>query len=313
MTHDTPVVALTRRIHARRATVFAALTRAEAVQAWFAPAPWTVAEAQVDPRVGGMWDVRMQGPDGSSHWTRGVITALVPDQHLAIDMVIHDGAGAPLFHAQTTLDLTDAFCGTDIAVRQTYTLLVPSVAEAMVGGAKAGWTIALAQMEQAALRLAGAADTMTQPTVHGIFTLERRYPAQPARVWRALTEAGAKAAWFSGPADQCKTIERVVDPRVGGRECLVTRWNSGMVTHFEAIYHDVVPLRRLVYAYAMMLDGQKISVSLATVELAEDGAGTWLRMTEQGAFLDGYDDAGSREHGTGVLLDMLGAALTQAA
>jgi uncharacterized protein YndB with AHSA1/START domain len=313
MTHDTPVVALSRRIHAQRAKVFAALTRAEAVQAWFAPAPWIVAEAQVDPRLGGTWDVLMQGPDGGTHWTRGVITALVPDQHLAIDMVVHDGAGTPLFHAATTLDLADAFCGTEIAVRQTYTLLVPALAEGMVGGAQAGWTIALAQMEQAALRLAGVTGTVTQPTVHGQFTLERRYPAPPAKVWRALTEAEAKAAWFSAPEGQAETIERVLDLRVGGRECLKARWASGMVTHFEAVYHDIVPAQRLVYAYAMMIDAQKISVSLATIELAEDGAGTWLRMTEQGAFLDGYDDAGSREHGTGVLLDMLGTVLAQTA
>ena len=32
-------------------------------------------------------------------------------------------------------------------------------------------------------------------------------------------------------------------------------------------------------------------------------------VTEQGAFLDGYDDAGSREQGTGLLLDALGASL----
>jgi hypothetical protein len=32
-------------------------------------------------------------------------------------------------------------------------------------------------------------------------------------------------------------------------------------------------------------------------------------VTEQGAFLDGYDDAGSRERGTGFLLDSLGASL----
>ncbi len=32
-------------------------------------------------------------------------------------------------------------------------------------------------------------------------------------------------------------------------------------------------------------------------------------VTEQGAFLDGYDDAGSREQGTGFLLDRLGASL----
>jgi len=32
-------------------------------------------------------------------------------------------------------------------------------------------------------------------------------------------------------------------------------------------------------------------------------------MTEQGAFLDGYDDAGSREHGSNFLLDALGNSL----
>jgi hypothetical protein len=32
-------------------------------------------------------------------------------------------------------------------------------------------------------------------------------------------------------------------------------------------------------------------------------------VSEQGAFLDGYDDAGSRERGTGFLLDRLGASL----
>jgi hypothetical protein len=59
----------------------------------------------------------------------------------------------------------------------------------------------------------------------------------------------------------------------------------------------------------MHLDARKISVSLATIELAPAGAGTKLKLTEQGAFLDGYDDAGSREHGTGLLLDRLGASL----
>ena len=56
--------------------------------------------------------------------------------------------------------------------------------------------------------------------------------------------------------------------------------------------------------------GAKETVSLATMQLKADGAKTTLTVTEQGAFLDGYDDAGSREHGTGKLLDALGASLT---
>jgi hypothetical protein len=45
------------------------------------------------------------------------------------------------------------------------------------------------------------------------------------------------------------------------------------------------------------------------MQLNADGGKTTLRVTEQGAFLDGYDDAGSRVHGTGHLLDALGASL----
>ncbi len=70
------------------------------------------------------------------------------------------------------------------------------------------------------------------------------------------------------------------------------------------------PNERIVYAYEMHLDDRKISVSLATLQAQAGGAQrTKLMVTEQGAFLDGYDDAGSREQGTGFLLDRLGASL----
>ena len=60
----------------------------------------------------------------------------------------------------------------------------------------------------------------------------------------------------------------------------------------------------------MHLGDRKISVLLAALQLTPAGAGrTTLKVTEQGAFLDGYDHAGSREHGTGILLDRLGASL----
>ncbi len=65
----------------------------------------------------------------------------------------------------------------------------------------------------------------------------------------------------------------------------------------------------IVYAYEMSLDGRKISVPLATLEIKPAGTGARLVVTEQGAFLDGYDDSGSRERGTGFLLDRLGASL----
>jgi len=60
----------------------------------------------------------------------------------------------------------------------------------------------------------------------------------------------------------------------------------------------------------MHLNEAKISVSLATMELKPEGPGrTTLKVTEQGAFLDGYDDDGSRERGTSFLLDRIGESL----
>jgi uncharacterized protein YndB with AHSA1/START domain len=146
--------------------------------------------------------------------------------------------------------------------------------------------------------------------VHGSFTVERRFPAQPARVFAAFADPALKARWFSGP-DGWTPIERSVDFREGGRERHVGRWPSGLVTAFDAHYHDIVQDRRIVYSYVMHLDDRRISVSLATIEILPNGDGTRLVVTEQGAFLDGYDDNGSREHGTGFLMDRLGAALLE--
>jgi len=85
-----------------------------------------------------------------------------------------------------------------------------------------------------------------------------------------------------------------------------------MVSKFDATYYDVIPNERLVYSYEMHLDDRKISVSLATFELKPAGAGTRLVMTEHGAFLDGYDDAGSREKGSVFLMDALEKSLSAA-
>ncbi len=90
------------------------------------------------------------------------------------------------------------------------------------------------------------------------------------------------------------------------------QWMRGVFVEILAdarLVIDVVAPHRLVYGYEMRLDEKKISVSLATMQLVGAEGGTTLKDTEQGAFIDGYDDAGSREQGTGHLLDALGVAL----
>lgn len=307
---ELPPLQLSRVVHAPRETVFRAWTSAEHVQRWFAPETFTVPQARVEPRVGGPFELCMRSPQGEAHWIRGEFVEVAPATRLVIDMRIADAAGKPLFRALTEVDFADALGGTRVDVVQRYTLIDPAAAW-MVEGAPEGWRTTLDKLEKEAVRMRGGAETGRRSVVHAAFHLERRYDAPVARVWRALTEEAAKAKWFGGPPGRCQLLARHMDVRPGGSERLQGRWEGGVVSTFEAQYHDVIPNERLVYSYVMHLDDKKISVSLATLELAAEGAKTRLKVTEQGAFLDGYDDAGSREQGTGHLLDALGASLKE--
>jgi uncharacterized protein YndB with AHSA1/START domain len=146
---------------------------------------------------------------------------------------------------------------------------------------------------------------------HSSFLIERRLDYNPELVYRAWTQKDAKARWFSGPAGKWQEDRREMDVRVGGREVLAGKSIDGSESRFEAQYLEVVPEKRLVYVYDMYWQGKKISVSLASVEFVAHGKdnGTKLIVTEQHAFLDGYEDSGSRERGTISLIDNLGHAL----
>jgi uncharacterized protein YndB with AHSA1/START domain len=144
--------------------------------------------------------------------------------------------------------------------------------------------------------------------VQATFVVEKLYDARPARVFRAFAVQSEKDKWFGGPAEWTRA-ERSMDFRVGGREVSVGG-PAGQPPHgFWAHYYDIVPDQRIVYAYDMKLGDTPISVSLATIELKPEGAGTRVTVTEHGVFLDGYDDNGSREHGTNWLMDRLGESL----
>jgi uncharacterized protein YndB with AHSA1/START domain len=145
-------------------------------------------------------------------------------------------------------------------------------------------------------------------THHSTFVIERVYAASPARVFNAFADPAAKARWFGGPAEWEKGSQEF-DFRIGGRERSSSGPKGGPVHRFEALYYDIVPNERIIYSYDLYLDTTRISVSLTTVELKPAGSGTRLVFTEQGVFLDGYDDAGSREHGSRWLLEKLDEAL----
>jgi uncharacterized protein YndB with AHSA1/START domain len=80
---------------------------------------------------------------------------------------------------------------------------------------------------------------------------------------------------------------------------------GGPAHAFEARYYDIVPDERIIFAYDMLLDGVRISVSLSSAEFSAEGKGTRMVYTEHGAYLDGYDDSAAREEGTREIFDQL--------
>ena len=144
--------------------------------------------------------------------------------------------------------------------------------------------------------------------IHTTFVIDRVFAATPSRVFAAFADPRAKALWFTGPI-QWRTPVHTFDFRVGGRETNVGGPVGGPTSSFDALYLDIVPDERIIYTYEMHLDEKKISESLATIELTPVDGGTKLLLTEQGAYLGGFDKPEWREQGTIDLMDALEASL----
>jgi uncharacterized protein YndB with AHSA1/START domain len=144
--------------------------------------------------------------------------------------------------------------------------------------------------------------------VHDSFSIERSYPVPPERVFAAWASLEAKRQWFGNEEGLEPVGEQTLEFRVGGREHFSAK-AAGKLFDFDATYCDIVENERIVWTYDMHMDGQRISVSLGTVQLAPTPGGTKLVMTEQGAFLDGLDTNAARAEGTSQFLDDLASYL----
>ena len=149
---------------------------------------------------------------------------------------------------------------------------------------------------------------MAGPVVHRTFSVERAYPAPPARAFAAFADPETKRRWLAeGPGSEVG--EFALDFRVGGFERTRFRFVGGAPVRNDTLFLDIVPDERVVFAYALSAEEVRTSAALTTVELAADGGGTRLLLTEQVAFLDGVDGTASRQRGWGGLLDRLGDAI----
>jgi uncharacterized protein YndB with AHSA1/START domain len=111
--------------------------------------------------------------------------------------------------------------------------------------------------------------------------LHRALGAPAERVWAALTDPAALAAWF-WPPRMAPTAE--VHLEVGGRYRIA---GPGAGIAVAGAYVEVAPPRRLAFTWSW--DGE-LSETLVTIELAPTADGTGLTLRHEGFAGDGERD-----------------------
>jgi len=148
----------------------------------------------------------------------------------------------------------------------------------------------------------------TNPVAHHSFVIERELPGSPRHAFRFWSDPKLKDRWSGCHADWT-ILEDAFDFRAGGKEMKRWRTPEGEELTFHGHYLDIVPEQRIIYAYEMSFSGVRLSASLVTIELAQQGDRTRMKFTEQAAFLTGDGASEQRRLGTQEGIDRLAGAI----
>ncbi len=88
-------VHLVRRIRARPAVVFDAVTTGEGIANWWGPDAGPVLVSEADPRVGGRYRVRFRMLDGTEHESSGEFLEMVRPKHVVMSWRWEGGVEDP--------------------------------------------------------------------------------------------------------------------------------------------------------------------------------------------------------------------------
>ena len=152
-----------------------------------------------------------------------------------------------------------------------------------------------------------------KPIHHASFSVERAYKSPRARVFSAFTGTDSRRRWLI--ESDGWTVHHFTPPATvapgAAESSSFSPPGAGVVITNDTTYLDVQENERLIFAYAMTLGGEPLSSSLTTVEFLDDGAGTRLVLTEQGAYY-GDEDVAGRRQGTTLLLEALAKEIGEA-
>lgn len=107
--------------------------------------------------------------------------------------------------------------------------------------------------------------------------IEKRFNADPRRVFRAFTDPAVLKTWW-GPAG-CTTPRADLDVRPGGAYAIDMKMPDGAVYALRGTFREVTEPSRLVYTWSWGNGGYAGIETLVTLEFVAEGKGTLLRVT----------------------------------
>jgi uncharacterized protein YndB with AHSA1/START domain len=143
---------------------------------------------------------------------------------------------------------------------------------------------------------------------HATITLERTYRAPLERVFSEFADPVARARW-SAPSNDVLIYDQT-EFRAGGRDLFRCGPKNDPKFRGEIFYHLIVPNRRVVSSETLDVDGQRLAVSLNTLDFEPAGEGTNLKVTVQMVSLVGADMIEGYESGNKSALENLGRHLS---
>jgi uncharacterized protein YndB with AHSA1/START domain len=122
-------------------------------------------------------------------------------------------------------------------------------------------------------------ESMNQKAQHATITVERFYRVPVERVFSEFADPVARARW-SPPSNDVLMYDET-DFRVGGRDVFRCGPKNDPKFRGETSYHLIVPNKRVVSSETLDADGQRLAVSLSTLDFEATGEGTNLKLTVQ--------------------------------
>lgn len=143
-------VRVQRAFDAPRHHVWAAWTRPELLDQWWAPKPYRTETKSMDFSEGGMWLYAMIGPEGEKHWAKARYTSIDPKDQFCFTDAFCDEHGTKA-EGMPTSRWTNAFSESGGVTTVTITIRhdrLEDIEQLIEMGFKEGFLMALQNLEQ---------------------------------------------------------------------------------------------------------------------------------------------------------------------